>query len=250
MACLGSLAETAGKEIERGTVEVLVQDDASRFDVFEIGPPWVLAERNPHPLGFPANCNAGTRRASGEILLFLNQDATALPGWIEALRAAFQDPRVGIVGPKILFGKNDHGQPEWTVQSAGGFYDRDGRPQHRYLGYHGDDPRVNEELEVAWTTGAVLAIRRFLFDALGGFDAGYEKGYFEDVDLCERAKERGFQVLYHPKITFTHSVASTGGIPRETFTKNMQRFIQRWRTTCKHSTGDRLTFFGKPAHGN
>lgn len=243
--CLKSLYRTAWEAGRAGRLEILVQDDASSdCDLRElITPPEpVKVERNEYNLGFAGNCNAGARRAKGDILLFLNQDTRSREGWFDPLMAMFDNPKVGIVGPKLIMvapvvsdGYDTLRMPRDAIQSCGGLYDGGRGPYHRYLGWHPDDWRVNQTERVSWTTGAALAIRRELFWKVGGFDEGYLRGYFEDVDLCENAKAVGFEVWYCPQAVFEHAVGSTGGIPAEQFRANSIRFHRRWD---KHITPD------------
>ena len=178
-------------------------------------------------------------RAS-DILFFLNQDTQAQPGWFEPLVGMFDDPRVGIVGPKLIFAKGENGNgalplppdkippPEYSVQSCGGLYDGGKGPFHRYLGYAADDWRVNIAEKVSWTTGAALAIRQTLFWAVNGFDPAYGRGYFEDVDLCEKVKARGYEVWYCPEAVFKHKVGTSSAASAESFRANSIRFHDKW----------------------
>lgn len=235
--CLRSLYDTAFEHGRVGRLEVIVQDDSSPdFNIADVvGPPAFVA-RNERNQGFAGNCNAGAMRARADILLFLNQDTKARPGWFEPLLAIFADPKVGSVGPKLVFGTNPHGNPDDSIQSCGGLYDGGKGPFHRYLGFAADDWRVNEREPVSWTTGAALAIRRELFMQVGGFDVGYERGYFEDVDLCEKVKAAGFEIWYCPEATFEHSVGSTGGVPGHIFKANSMRFHEKWNDRIKPDT--------------
>ena len=222
MTALNSLQVTA-----TAPQQYLVQDDASpQLICSAVVPPAVASvERNERNLGFPGNCNAGARRAKGDILLFLNQDVYAVPdlstGWDQALIEAFSDPDIGIVGPRLLF-------PDGRIQSAGGLYDAKCQPYHRCIGYTDHDHHeVSTPRDVSWTTGAALAIRRWLFEDIGGFATDYVDGYFEDVDLCCRVRyERHMRVRYEPRATLIHSVGSTGGNPY--FSDNARLWYQRW----------------------
>lgn len=209
----------------------------------EVLPPVFCPARNAERLGFAGNCNAGAARAKGDILLFLNQDTKARDGWIAPLLNLFEtNPKVGIVGPKLITSQlhrveNPTKEKDGSemvglilddIQSCGGLYDVHGGPYHRYLGYAADDWRVNVCERVSWTTGAALAIRHNLFNACIGFDVTYELGYFEDVDLCEKAKRFGYEVWYQPESVFEHKAGSTGGIPPHIFRQNSLLFHSRW----------------------
>lgn len=221
LTCLNSLHDTAVTN-----VEYLVQDDCSPdyLGTAVISPLLASVERNAMNVGFSGNCNAGARRASGDILFFVNQDVEAVPqvshGWDAAILAAFLDSSIGIVGARLVF-------RDGSIQSAGGLFDAKSQPFHRCLGY--SDMNYHEVAaprEVSWVTGAALAIRRDLFAQIGGFDMAYVKGYFEDVDICMKARQAGFKVWYEPRATLVHPAGITGGNPH--FTQNAQLFKQRW----------------------
>lgn len=212
--------------------EYIVQDDCGQYDAdirLCFHPAQASIDVNAQNLGFAGNCNAGAARASGDILLFMNQDVFAVQphsqDWDAAITKPFAfDNTVGIVGARLLF-------PDGSIQSAGGIYDARCQPFHRCLGY--SDPNYHEVAtprEVSWVTGAVLAVRRDVFERVGGFDTGY-KSYFEDVALCESVKALGFKVWYEPSCTLIHEVGSTGGSPH--FAASALRFRQQWVDTGK-----------------
>lgn len=208
--------------------EYIVQDDASPDVFYPALIPGAIAsvQRNATNAGFGQNCNAGAARASGDVLFFVNQDVYGVYGWSEgwdaALLQAFDNADVGIVGARLLF-------PDGKVQNAGGAFDARSQPYHRYLGYANPHvPDVATCGPVEWTTGAALAIRRDVFMQVGGFDAAY-RAYFEDVDLCLKARAAGFDVWYEPACTLIHRVGSTGGSPH--FARSAATFKQRWVDT-------------------
>ena len=210
--------------------ETIVQDDASPEYIgpMVIPPGIAVCQRNEHNLGFGQNCNSGAARAHGDVLLFVNQDVFAVPGWSNGwdsiLLSAFADASIGIVGPRLLF-------LNLSVQSAGGLFDAHGQPFHPCLGYSNPHhPDVSTPKVVSWVTGAALAVRRELFYAVGGFDPVY-KAYFEDVDLSMKVREAGFKVWYEPRATLIHQTGSTGGSPY--FMQSAQTFKQRWVDTGK-----------------
>ena len=203
--------------------EILIQDDASpEYNGAEILP---NCARNVENLGFPGNCNAGAARASGDVLIFLNQDCFPMAGgWDKRLLDFFElTPSAAIAGPTLLF-SNGH------VQSVGGEFDSAGHPFHTALGAQNPDyAKINTPRKVSWITGAAMAVRRDVWLQLGGFDTTYTRGYFEDVDLCVRAQLAGFEVWHRPNIRFVHDVGSTGG--NQHFMQNALLFKTRYVDT-------------------
>lgn len=208
--------------------EYIVQDDypdpPAGLDAF-VPPCAASVQRNPQNLGFGGNCNAGASRAGGDILLFFNQDAYAVPaiskGWDTELLKVFDNPLVGVAGFKLLF-------PTGAIQHAGIVFDAKCQPVHRYLGYTDSNyAPANVPQEIPAVTGAALAVRADLFRQLGGFDAeAYPGGYFEDVDLCARTVRAGYAVWYQPTVQFVHVVGTSGGNPN--FGRNARTFKARW----------------------
>jgi GT2 family glycosyltransferase len=138
----------------------------------------------------------GVENSHGEVLIFVNSDAILRPGALDALSRATDDPRVGIAcgclrladQPDLV---NSVGNPVHFsgISWAGGC----GEPADRYL--------VQREVPVA--TGGLLAMRRRVWDALGGFDELYF-AYNEDTDLSLRAWLRGWSVLFVPHAVADH----------------------------------------------
>jgi GT2 family glycosyltransferase len=215
-----------------------VQDDCSPEVNHALCIPQEIAStgRNERNLGFAGNCNLGAREAimlyQPDVLFFVNQDVHAVNewsmGWDTALLSAFDDPAVGIVGARLLFGNN-------AIQSVGGEADQLAQPVHRCLGWSNPlHHECNTRREVDWVTGAALAIRTSLFVQLRGFDEGYLM-YFEDASLCIRAREAGYKVVFEPTCTLIHSVGSTGGSPH--FTNSARRFKQEFVDTGRFKRG-------------
>src|SRR5690554_2286442 len=172
-ACLDALL--AEPEITQGDCEVLAVDNASTDGSAELLAdyaqryPQVRLIRNPANLGFGGGCNVGLAQAQGEVLILLNQDTEVRPGWLAALLAAFADPTIGIAGSKALY-------PDGTLQHAGGVVDAQGSGSHR--GYGEPDRGQYDDLAgVDYVTGASLALRRALYEQIGGFDEGFGLAY-------------------------------------------------------------------------
>lgn len=172
-------------------------------------------------LGFAKACNQGAEAATGEYLVFLNNDTIPLKGWLTALVKEVQsDPAVAVVGSKLLYENN-------TVQHAGVAIDRNNlTPYHIYAGFAGDHPAVNKRRELNAVTGACLLIRRSVFAELGGFDEGFRNG-FEDIDLCLKVREKQGRIIYQPRSVLYHLESQTPGRKLHD-QENGRRLSQRW----------------------
>ncbi|MCX7684359.1 MAG: glycosyltransferase [Acetobacteraceae bacterium] len=185
--------------------------------------------------GFGPASNLGLAHARGEFVCFLNsdafpQDALWLGRLLEALDA---DPSAGAAGALLLY-------PDGTVQHAGMAYERvaafggllfPAHPGKGLLpppGLLGAPPRPVPAL-----TGACLALRRALAQELGGFDADYVLGDFEDADLCERLRARGLRRLLAPGAVLRHLERQSQGDAAEAWRLNVTllnawSFARRW----------------------
>ena len=219
--CLNHLFSRLPASIE---AEVVVVDDGSRDGTraclaeFEGRIRVVTHARNQ---GYSSACNDGAAVASGEHLVFLNNDTIPLDGWLDALvRQASRDEKVGIVGSKLLY-------PDGTIQHAGIAFDQDRQPRHIYVGFPGDHPAVNKSRRMQMVTGGCLLINRMVFDRAGGFDTSFVNG-FEDVDLCLKARELGFEVHYcHESVLYHLESVSDRLIDHDS--ANRRTFLDRWK---------------------
>lgn len=181
-------------------LEVVVVDNASRDGTAALVRETLPTARviaSPTNLGFAAGSNLGAEHASGDVLAFLNPDTVPPPGAVERLaRPVRERPGLGAAGCKLVF-------PDGRIQSAGGMLGPNGHSVHR--GYGEPDRRQYDvEAAVDYVPGGALAIRRALFLELGGFYPGYFPGFYEDVELCLRLRERGYDVRYFPEPAIRH----------------------------------------------
>jgi GT2 family glycosyltransferase len=139
-------------------------------------------------VGYGAGMNAGLRAALNDgaaVVLLLTHDARLPPGTLEAmLRVAERAPRVGILGPALL------ARGERRPWSYGGVGPPWKWPVHRV------EPPRSDAAGVAdcdWVDGSVLLVRRALLEETGLFDERFFM-YFEEPDLCLRARRAGWRV--------------------------------------------------------
>ena len=226
LACLHALADSG----DQTPFEVIVVDDTSSDATADVlpGVPGLRYLRNASNLGFIGACNAGAAQARGEFLVFLNNDTTVRPGWLDALLDTFaRHPDTGLAGSQLVY-------PDGRLQEAGGivFADGSGWNYGRF-----DDPahpRYGFVREVDYCSGAAIALPRGLFERLGGFDAHYAPAYYEDTDLAMRVRAAGLKVRYQPaSVVVHHEGISSGtdlgaGVKQHQVT-NQVKFLERWR---------------------
>jgi GT2 family glycosyltransferase len=203
-ACLDSL------ERARGYDEILVIDQASSDGSCEL-----IEQRHPNVrlvqagtnLGFAGGNNLGARLATSDVLVLFNPDAFATPGWLEPLVARLREDGVVIASPKIYRGLPG---TTTTIDSAGcdlEFPLGEGPPRG-YLEL--DDGRFDDPADVAYASGAAFAIRRSVYESLGGLDESFFC-YAEESDLCWRARMQGFRCAYVPSSLVYHVGSATLG---------------------------------------
>ncbi|MDY7078702.1 MAG: glycosyltransferase family 2 protein [Chloroflexota bacterium] len=189
-------------------VEVIVSDNGSTDDSMELlarDYPEVLVLPLEENRGFAGACNAGMRAAQGEIIVLLNNDTEADPGWLEEIVAAFERyPEAGLVASKmLLFDQRD------TFHTAGDFYRVDGTPGNRGV-WQKDVGQYDQEEYVFSACGGSAAYRRAMLDHVGLLD---ETFFFscEDLDLAWRAQLAGYRCVYAPRAVVYHKLSATGG---------------------------------------
>ena len=236
--CLTKLAEvTTGCEYEVIVVDNHSTDETPEFLAGLGGDIQVI--RNEENLGFAKACNQGARAARGKHVLFLNNDTIPLENWLAPLVEELQrNSRAAVVGSKLLY---ENG----TIQHAGVAFSRVWfRPYRIYSGFPADAPCVNSRREFQSITAACMLVRREVFEAVGGFDEGYRNG-FEDVDLCLKIREQGWQLIYRPDSVLYHLESQTPG--RKTHDRdNAKRLVERW--AHKWSLTDEDAIYFEDAH--
>lgn len=190
--CLASLSD--------GPARVMVVDNASadgtvdfirqRFPLVEV----LALDAN---AGYGEACNRAIAGCGEEYIAVLNQDAVALPGWLDHLVSALDaDPAAALATPKILLRR----QPD-RINACGNSPHFSGITPCR--GFNADSAAYGACEQVAAISGAAFVVRRSALEAMGGFDARFFM-YFEDTDLSLRAYLAGFHCLYVSDATVLH----------------------------------------------
>lgn len=240
LRCLWTIREYTG-DVE---YEVIIADDCSTDETATIeqrisGIRVARTESNAH---FLRNCNNAARGARGEFVLFLNNDTAVTPGWLSSLLKPFEDdPKVGIVGPKLLF-------PDGKLQEAGGIVWNDASAWNFGRADDPSRPAYNYRRETDYISGACLLIPRSLWDEIGGFDEQFVPAYYEDTDLCFAVRKRGLKVVYQPDSTVYHYEGVSHGTDLSAGVKkhqvsNQQTFLKKWNkelTTFAYPNAQRV----------
>jgi GT2 family glycosyltransferase len=166
----------------------------------------LLSEQN---LGYAGGANLGIRAAlarGADVVLLLNNDVRVRAGAVAAaLRVLDADPRVAVVGAKVL-----------TREDPGRLWLAWGRVTWRQslVALEGadvpDGPRFAEQRDVEWIGGCTMWFRRAALERIGLLDEEFF-AYHEEVDWCARAREHGLRVVYAPDAVVTHTGRGTAG---------------------------------------
>jgi hypothetical protein len=152
--------------------------------------------------GFGRAVNEGVRLSRGEWLLLLNPDMSVPTDFLDSvLRLTTRlTPNVGIVGFRL---ENSDGSPQPSVGRDVTFLGTligllRPRTWRKYR-----CPQPERACDVTWLSGCCLLIRKDCFTALQGFDPRFFL-YYEDVDLCRRARQMGWTVRFEPAVSLRH----------------------------------------------
>jgi GT2 family glycosyltransferase len=207
--CVRSLLEVRTPNVETVVVDN-ASTDGSTEAVREVFGDRVTLLVNDDNLGFAEGNNVGIRHAlerGAEFVLLLNNDTVVDPDLVNCMLRPFEgDPGVGMTGPKIYYYN-----PRDQIWFAGGEVFL-WRGVTRHIGIREKDHgQFENRRDVDYVTGCALMASRGVFESAGLLDPSYV-AYYEDVDLCMRARRAGFRIVYVPDGKVWHKIsASTGG---------------------------------------
>jgi GT2 family glycosyltransferase len=229
-ACIDSIDATKGTQevdfvlIDNGSVQpetaTLLDRLVARNDVHLI--------EDDRPFNWAALNNLGAESATGQILVFLNNDIEAQEdGWLSTLCAQAQRPSIGAVGARLIY-------PDGRLQHCGVVIGLGGAAGHTLVGLQpnrtGYLHMAAVTRECAAVTGACLATRREVFSALSGFDESLGVD-LNDIDYCLRVQVKGWRVLVDPSVELVHYESPSRGTAGDT--KDIAHFIDRWEGSIR-----------------
>jgi N-acetylglucosaminyl-diphospho-decaprenol L-rhamnosyltransferase len=235
--CLRSIADAGGD----ARVEIVAVDNASRDgseDRALAAVPEARLIRNERNLGFGAAANVGMRASSAPFVFLLNPDAVIAGGTLGGfLKVAAAHPRAGVIG---CLTRNPDGSIYPSARripgpavSLGHMFVGPFVPNNRWSrAYTMSDWDRLSERRVEWASGSSMLLRVEALRQVGHFDEDYFM-YVEDVDLCTRMRNAGWEVWYSPELEVEHVVGtSTRGSKRMTLehSKSIYRYYAKHRS--------------------
>lgn len=225
--CLDALAESQPPEGVGQEVLVHCQgrDDGSALYAEHRGCRVVVS---PEPVSFAKANNALAKLACPESdwFLLLNNDCFLRPGFWQAL-GEMAGLGFDLVGAKLLYGP---GPQEGKIQHFGKWFTLDWVPFHVDRFQPADSEWASQIRQVPDVTFACCAIKRVVWETLGGLDEEFTNGY-EDDDFNLRARERCAQIGVHPAMVATHLESQTTGLDNANKQAQMALFDRKWVET-------------------
>ena len=226
LRCIESLDGTGYGDFET----VVVDNDSAEPPELPAG---VRLIRNKENLGFARAHNRGIAASTGDVVILINPDTIVERDFFDSLEAFFAEtPKVGIVGPRIL---ESDGELQLSarreISAFSGFLGRTSLltrlfPKSSLV--KSQFPAVTEGSHpsaVDWVSGACMAIRRETLRGIGPLDERFFM-YFEDADLCRRARAAGWLVYYLPHVEIVHQTgASSRSKPKAVWLLHKSAFL-------------------------
>ena len=231
--CLGSLSRGVTR-----TCEVIVVDNASTDGSPEMVAaefPWVNLIQSVENIGFSKGNNLGICRSRGKYLALVNSDVNVLPGCLDQLATFLDDnPRVGMVGPRIMFGDRRQQSscrnfPSLWNNACEVFYLNKVFPRAElFAGEHMYYFSYDRTREVEVLVGCFILARRDAVNQIGLLDENFWM-YGEDLDWCRRCWQSGWRVVFYPGAEAIHYCGgSSANDPIRFEVAQQQARLQLW----------------------
>jgi GT2 family glycosyltransferase len=187
------------------------------------------------PFNFSRLNNLAAQQATGDYLLFLNNDIEVLtPDWLSGMLEQAQRSSTGAVGAKLLF-------PNDEIQHAGIFLGVDGISTHPFAKNTEEESHyyVNSIVNYTALTGACLMLKKSTFDEVNGFDEEFVIE-FNDFDLCLKLVRAGYNNVYLPHVILYHYESYSRGKKHKDvqgfmcYRNERSRFMELWGKYIKN----------------
>lgn len=216
--------------VDNGSVEPPTLDWLAHIQKFD---PRVRVIRDDRPFNYSALNNAAVGVSRGEYLLLLNNDIEVIsPDWLREMLSLAQRDRAGCIGAKLYY-------PDGRIQHAGVLIGMGGYAGHLFSLFEGDHPgywgRLKHAQNYTASTGACLLISRKIFDQVGGLNEVDLAVAFNDIDLCLKVAEAGYQNAWTPYAELIHHESLSRGYDdtpekQARARKESDYMLNRWKT--------------------
>lgn len=223
--------------------EVYVADNASTdnsVDFIKKHFKTVKVIENKENGGYAKGYNDALKHIEADIYVLLNSDVQVTKGWLTPMLSLFNDPTIGAAQPKLKdLKKPTHFE---YAGAAGGYLDHLGYPYCRgriFDTCEEDKGQYNDTVEVQWASGACLFVRGSLFWQAGAFDELFF-AHQEEIDLCWRIKNKGYQIVACGNSEVLHLGGAT--LPSENPKKTFYNFRNTLFNVVKNVKGFKALF--------
>jgi GT2 family glycosyltransferase len=231
--CLSGLAATDYPDLEIIIVDNDSDDPETLNFLSGLDPARHRVLRHEGPFNYSAINNRAVGEARGALLCLLNNDIEVIGSdWLKIMAAQALRDDVGAVGARLLY-------PDGRIQHAGVVIGMGGAAGHAHRFLQPDEEGYFHRHALpqfaSAVTAACLVVARERFLAVGGLDERNFAVAFNDVDLCLRLNQRGWQSFYEPRATLIHHESVSRGFDRDPagaarFAGELAALKERWNT--------------------
>ncbi|HPU28889.1 MAG TPA: glycosyltransferase [Syntrophorhabdaceae bacterium] len=220
--------------------EIVIVDNGSEEPIFQYVKRWkdrnekipVRYLRFNENKGFAGGCNGGALVSSGDYLVFLNNDTLVTPSWLKGLlKPIISDNSIGITGPVSNYVNGGQRIKDCPIA----FKSPANIDFGKLVAYASSisNKNSNTYMFTEVVMGLCLAIKKELFDGIGGFDEMFYPGNFEDADLSMRIHRMGLKPVICMDVFVYHFGNKTFGSKetdyKDAYKKNLARFRDKWK---------------------
>lgn len=231
--CLDGVAATDYPDIEVIVVDNESDDPETLSYLAALDPSRHRVLRHGGAFNYSAINNRAVDEARGRLLCLLNNDIEMMePHWLATMVTQALRLEVGAVGARLLYpdGRIQHAGVVIGVGNAAGHAHRFLRPDEEGYFHRHNLPQFTMAV-----TGACLVVERDKFLAVGGLNERDFPVAFNDVDLCLRLNQRGWQSLYEPRATLIHHESVSRGLDQDSvgaarFASELAALKRIWKT--------------------
>ncbi len=212
-ACLDGVMASDYPDVEIIVVDNDSDDPDTLAYLAGLDPARCKLLRHAGPFNYSAINNRAVDHARGRLICLLNNDIEVMePDWLRVMATQALRPEVGAVGARLLY-------PDGRIQHAGVVIGVGNAAGHAHRFLYPDEAGYFDRHSLpqftAAVTAACLLVERDKFMAVGGLNERDFAVAFNDVDLCLRLNQRGWQSLYEPRATLIHHESVSRGLDQD-----------------------------------